>query len=59
MANYFQIRMEHQRRFITTTEQEITQYRENELSTSDVVSEKIVTQMVRVKILGISGEQKT
>ena len=41
MANYFQIRMECQDRFITTTERAIRQYRENELSTSDVVLQKI------------------
>ena len=41
MSNYFEIRMEDQERFITTTEREIRQYRENELETTDCVSQKI------------------
>ena len=42
MANYSEIRMDRQDRYITTTEREIRQYRENELCTSDVISEKIL-----------------
>ena len=41
MSNHFQIGMGGQDRFITTQERQIKQYRENELLTREVVSQKI------------------